>query len=261
MNPEKFARFATLWERAATIYGAELSPEQIRAYSRVLDDLPLELVEGALYHHMRDPERGRFMPRPADVLAQATGETMGHPGPEEAWSIAQGATDEADTVVWTPEIAAAWNVAAPSVQGGDMIGARMAFIEKYRRIMRETRTAPRWEVSLGHDPALRAARIQAASEAGRLASDQAERLLLTSNAAEHVPAPAGTEALPAPEETTAQQEVMEYIRRVLSGPAKWQKAREQAAEARRRREQERRHVLLQQAEGSAGDAHSVALKG
>ena len=260
MKPERFTRFATLWERAATIYGSELTPEQIQAYARVLDDLPLEMIERALYNHMRDPERGRFMPRPADVLAQSTGETMGHPGPEEAWSVAQGATDEADTVVWTPEIAAAWGVALPSVQSGDMIGARVAFIEKYRRIMRDTRTEPRWEASLGHDPALRAARIQAASEAGRLAHDQADRLLLTSNASDHAQ-PGVNEALPAPEdEPPNKQRLRDYVNRILSGPSKWENARRKALEARRKREEQRRQQLLRQASGYAADRRSVARK-
>lgn len=123
--------------------------------------------------HVKDPQRGRFVPTPADILAQIVGDSVDdkRPGPEEAWALALKAKDEAATVVWTPEIAQAWGVAMSILREGDDVGARMAFKEAYARIVaeaRQRREPVRWDVSLGHDPAQRDEAIQAAQVAGLL---------------------------------------------------------------------------------------------
>ncbi|MFS7082118.1 hypothetical protein ABMZ19_25175, partial [Escherichia coli] len=73
------------------------------------------------------------------------------PGPEEAWSIAVRACDEAETVVMNDEIALAWGAAKPIFDLGDEVGARMAFKEVYERQVAAATGPAKWWPSLGTD--------------------------------------------------------------------------------------------------------------
>jgi hypothetical protein len=141
---------------------------------RALSAHDLASVRAGFDAHVRDPQRGRFIPTPADILAQLDAADDGRPGPEEAWAIALGAQDERTTVVWTQDIAAAWNVAKPVLAIGDEVGARMAFREAYMRIIGEARAEKQpaaWMASIGFDTAGREGPMRAAVAAGRLSSD------------------------------------------------------------------------------------------
>jgi hypothetical protein len=105
----------------------------------------------------------------------------GRPGRDEAWAIAIQADDERDTVVLTGEIMAALQVARPILEARDKIGARMAFLGAYDRLIAQARQDAqpvKWEVSLGFDPELRARAIKQARDLGRLPAPEADRLLL-----------------------------------------------------------------------------------
>ncbi len=159
-------------------------------FFRALQPYTFEQVRQAFDAHVRDPDRGRFVPTPADILAQLHGRAAndGRPGAEEAWSIAIRGMDEAATVVWTDEICAAWAIARPVMQLGDEVGARMAFKEAYTRIVSDARgrgLPMAWVTSLGHDPEQRASAVREAVVAGRLPQREADALL-----------PAPREALP-----------------------------------------------------------------
>ena len=96
-------------------------------------------------------------------------EAMGRPGSNEAWATALSALDERNTVVWTGEMAQAWEVARPVVVGGDEIGGRMAFKDAYERLVRaarEGRRVPVVTVSVGWDADLRAAGVEKAVKLG-----------------------------------------------------------------------------------------------
>jgi hypothetical protein len=134
------------------------------------------VVDAALTEHLA---LCRFPPVPADIVGRISAHD-GRPGPEEAWSIALAADDEAATVVWTAEIAAARAVAEPILAARDEVGARKAFLEVYTRVLAEARRQLRpvgWEVSLGTDPARRVAALCDAERAGRLRPDLVQRLL------------------------------------------------------------------------------------
>lgn len=140
---------------------------------RALKQYPLDAVRAGFDAHVKDPQRGRYVPKPADVIAQIEGTAAsdGRPGPEEAWAIALRARDEADTVIWTQEIAEALGIARPILDLRDEVGARMAFKEAYTRLVEEARRQRmpvNWQVSLGYDPKRRDEAVRAAVEAGRL---------------------------------------------------------------------------------------------
>lgn len=104
----------------------------------------------------------------------------GHPSPEAAWAICQSARDEADTVVWTDEINAAWSVCEPLLKQGDQVAGRMAFLEAYRaglQISRDEHKPARWWPSLGHDVPKRVTAVLDATERGRLTVDHARVLV------------------------------------------------------------------------------------
>jgi hypothetical protein len=149
------------------------TPGQVAMFFRALGEHPIHAVRKGFDRHVRDPQRGRFPPLPADVIAQIVGEAANdrRPGPEEAWAIAIHSADEARTVVWTEEIAQAWGIAKGIAANGDDVGARMAFKEAYTRLVAEARAALRpatWSASLGHDPEQRDKAIERAQVAGLL---------------------------------------------------------------------------------------------
>ena len=101
----------------------------------------------------------------------------GRPGPEEAW--AQMPFDEAQSVVWTAEMAHAFGVALPLLEEGDKVAARMAFKEAYTRLVSRARDdglAVSWTPSLGYDKNGRDAVLKEAVAKGRLTYDHAQSI-------------------------------------------------------------------------------------
>jgi len=187
MRDTDAAPFVALLRDVFGLYPAAkpLTEGQVAMFFRAVAAHPLAAVQAALDAHVKDPQRGRFPPLPADVIAQIEGHAAddGRPGAEEAWATALQGCDEAASIVWTAETAEAWGIARHVLAIGDEVGARMAFRETYERLVGEARAARRsveWAVSLGFDPQQRAAAIEQAVAAGRL------------------PAPA-LQALPAPD--------------------------------------------------------------
>lgn len=102
----------------------------------------------------------------------------GRPGAEEAWASLP--IDESMSVVWTEEMSAAFWIAQPLIDQGEMVAARMAFKEAYLRLLgeaREKRIPPKWTVSLGYDKDGRKPVLLAAVERGRINRTQARKLI------------------------------------------------------------------------------------
>jgi hypothetical protein len=133
-----------------------------------------------MMRHMRDPERGQFMPKPADIIAQVRGVSSddGRPTADEAFALLP--KSELETAVWTPEMAQAWYAGASDLYETDRIGSRMAFRASYERLVERARRdgAPiKWTVSLGHDPRGREEPVRKAIEQGLLPASAAPALL------------------------------------------------------------------------------------
>lgn len=132
---------------------ALLMVEDLREYSE-------PVLSGALRNCRRDG--GRLTVAAILKHAQAAD---GHPGKDEAWAIALSASDESETVVMTTEIRQAMTASGPVLEVGDKVGARMAFMSAYERLVAAARvkaTPAKWEVSLGYDPARRVTAIESA---------------------------------------------------------------------------------------------------
>ncbi len=105
----------------------------------------------------------------------------GHPGPEEAWGmLLRFVNDERETGLLTEEMRRAWEACGPILSLGDEVGARMCFLEIYRKALQQVlaeRRPPRWGLTLGSDPVLRQQAIEAAVQARRISADYARTLL------------------------------------------------------------------------------------
>lgn len=183
MNQSDYDQFGSLLESVAELYNRTIKPMQTAMYFRALADYPLPEVQAALDAHAKCPERGRFFPLPADLLAKLDRAAAddGRPSPEEAWSTAIQAQDEAVTVVWTTETAQAWaEVGQALMEAGDRFNASRGFISCYQELVRVARKGhfqARWVVSQGHDKDLRHSALESAYRAGRISREICVQML------------------------------------------------------------------------------------
>lgn len=178
MRDNEKREFIALMHTVAEYYDRKLAIETVGIYWRGLADLPFTTVKAALEAHAQDPVAGQYMPKIADVRRQVAAHADdGHPGPEEAWSIALQARHESASVVWTEEMSRAFFQAAlPLLDEGDKIAARKAFQERYEREVEQARRdgrPARWAASFGSDPEGRVRAFDQAVTAGRLPADYA----------------------------------------------------------------------------------------
>lgn len=134
--------------------GAQLIAEDLSAYEP-------GVIIGALRACRREPA-GRLS---LGMVLKHIHAADSRPGKDEAWSIALAASDEHETVVLTTEIRQAMIASGPILEAGDKIGARMAFMSAYERLVIAARAEAipaKWEVSLGYDPARRVIAIESA---------------------------------------------------------------------------------------------------
>ncbi len=206
-DPQDKKEFGEILSAVMMLYSKDATAILLRLYWNSLIEYPLDQVGRAFDHWVKDPKQGTFMPKPADIIRtiqEATGTLESQwLSANEAWAVALPAIDEDSTVVWTPEIAKAFEVARPILEGGDKIGARMAFIPAYDRLIdhakRESRT-PSYEVSAGWDANMREVAMRQAVTAGLL------------------PAPSDdTKALPAPDKPKMYDEHVTYYHRREAG--------------------------------------------
>lgn len=172
MNPRVIKAIAV----TAELTGTELSESAIRVMEADLAAYPEANVLQAL-DRCRKELKGRMT---LAAILERVAECDGRPGSEEAWAIALASNDEAETVVWTEEIALAMSVASPLLEARDKVAARMAFCEAYERIVRVARQAGipcHWVASLGTDAGRRATALASAVQVGRIAHSQALQYL------------------------------------------------------------------------------------
>lgn len=175
-------QFATLLNNTADFYGKKLSELQFGVYFKTLSNYPVSALETAIQSHFSDPERGRFMPLPADLIGHL--EKMrfdDRPSAEEAWSTAVQSIDENITVVWTEETSQAWYAAANELMAiGDKFNASRGFIAKYNDLVSLARLQGKpvkWLVVQGYDKDLREQAIREAHKAKKITTEHAKILL------------------------------------------------------------------------------------
>lgn len=194
------------------------------------------VLSGALRNCRR--EGGRLTVAAILKHAQAAD---GHPGKDEAWAIALSASDESETVVMTTEIRQAMTASSPVLEAGDKVGARMAFMSAYERLViaagAEALPA-KWEVSLGYDPARRVTAIESAIRSKLISQEAGAKHLAHLRIA---PITQDGEAIAGlltgevlPQVSAKTREKLAEVRCILKA-AKAKKERERAKEDQRRR--------------------------
>lgn len=167
--------FAEILGTVMSLYGKDATKPLLLLYWNALARFTIGDVRTALNIWVQDPKQGTFMPKPADII-RTIGERLEPQQPKwisanEAWAIALPAADEAETVVWTQEIAKAWAISKPILEAGDKVGARMAFIPAYERFVESARNEgrlPQFEISAGWDADRRDRAVTNAVTAGLL---------------------------------------------------------------------------------------------
>lgn len=177
--------FAAIIAKTWRFYDKTPTGETLADWFDVLESFPLEAIATAFKQHLTDPKSGQFIPKPADIIHQLqthqSADDSGHPGPEEAWGmLIRLIQDEEETGVLTEEMREAWSRCSPILSMGDEVGARMCFLETYRKAVRravEARNPPKWSLTIGSNAERRKTALIAAVNAGRISSDYAAMLL------------------------------------------------------------------------------------
>jgi hypothetical protein len=155
----------------AEIYGRQMSDVAASLY---LADLAKFSDEEILKALARCRKECKTFPTVADVTARIDD---GRPGVEEAWAMLP--KSEADSVVWTQEMAEAFAACAPLLDS-DLVAARMAFKETYTTTLAAARNENRptkWTVSLGHNVSHRESVLSDAVAKKRISIEDARKLV------------------------------------------------------------------------------------
>ncbi len=70
------AEFSRVLSSVAAMYRVELSPDVVELWWAALADYDLAAVKQALTRHIRNPDSGQFMPKPADAIRFMSGTTQ-----------------------------------------------------------------------------------------------------------------------------------------------------------------------------------------
>lgn len=194
MDKADFDNFASLIDQ---VYGLQsqrvLTAEAKALFFATMAEHSFADVRRAAFAHLKDPVNGKFPLLPSHIEAQISAAKGGdgRPGADEAWALALKSVDERSTVVWTTEAFEAFQIARAVLEGGDEVGARMAFKDAYNRLVAQARAARRataWQPSLGWD------------------AEERDRVLRDAAALNRLPAPMVAALLPAPDETSTYDE-------------------------------------------------------
>lgn len=259
MRPADLPEFSALLDATCQLLSrGTYAPSDVATgmFFRALRHYGLDEVRAALDAHVADPKHGAHVPVPADVIRQISREAEedGRPGVEEAWAIALTARDEADTVVWTAEVAQAWSAAHVVYAQGDEVGARMTFKEVYTRLVvaaREARTPHAWVLAEGHDIRRCADAVRRAAAIGRRAIGADDVLAL--------PAPRGEVPLLVAPNVGMPTETRAALMALSARLAARQGEPSRDAEARERTARLQRETLERVAQ--YGLAHGIPLMG
>lgn len=151
----------------AVSLGQEVTAERLGIYAKALSDLTQEQLYPVFN---RLTLEAKFFPKIAEIRELACDGNSGRPGPEEAWArMPKGDRMELDTVIWCEEEEIAYSAARPLLIEGDLIAARMCFLERYKRALADCKSkAVKWVVSPGFDADDRLLRLAEAVRQSRI---------------------------------------------------------------------------------------------
>lgn len=162
----------------AEAFGERLTEERQEIYCAGLADIPQDRLDVSF---RRARYELKWFPKLAELreLAGLVSGTPddGRPGPEEAWGrMPKGPRMEDESVVWCEEERAAYDACRGLLMAGDLIGARMAFKERYEKDLAGSRAEGRpvhWTMSAGYDMENRLVALATAVQGKRLSLEAA----------------------------------------------------------------------------------------
>ena len=188
MNNQEFQEFSEELEVAFELKGKPpLSDRALAAWFRLLSKYSLTASLTALDSFTSNSP---FAPTP-DKLIESMRTQDGRPTAEEAWATALLSSNEAETIIWTDEIAQALSLGAGDLLAdGDKTAARMAFRDSYSRLVSQSRElgvpVNVW-VSQGHDAQRRDTAIEQAMVKGLISNERGKTLMLGKQAPTNKP--------------------------------------------------------------------------
>lgn len=133
MNNKDRKRFTEKLSAVYSVYRKELTRPQAEVWWNALTAFDCENVGMALDYWVKTE---RFPPTPADIIGIFP-DHLNHPEPETAW--AGYPKKEQDSGWVTDEMMLAGSAAQDAMDRGDMISARMAFLEAYKKLIADAR--------------------------------------------------------------------------------------------------------------------------
>lgn len=179
MNTNEKQPFFDVITKCGDLYDKNIKPERVSVYWEALKHRTLNDIKTAINRHVQDAERGRFFPLPADISHQLPKELNAWLNANEAWAACP--KDEIQSSAMCDEMSQALFIAKDLINMGDMVAARMAFIEHYNRLMGAAKSEgrnPVWFPSYGMDKELRYNADREVVERKNLALPQSEWLEL-----------------------------------------------------------------------------------
>lgn len=141
-------------------YGLQANPNQLRMWLEQLEGI--EAVE--IYASMKKTWSDSNYAKPA-MPPKLIEIAYGFLNPNEAWAKVESLNgNEAAALVWNEEMRLAWGDSYSLISSGDMIAARMTFIESYRRRISESvnqKRRPKYCLTAGAKDSNEAALIEA----------------------------------------------------------------------------------------------------
>lgn len=152
------------------------SDERVEMWMQALSHFPTGSVMKATRSYITT---NKFKPQLADIVAGCAAQLDGNwLGADEAWALMP--KSESDSAMLTNEMAQAMAAAAPLLEMGDRVAARMAFRDTYNRLIEraklEART-PSYFPSFGSDEAGRVSMLANAVNAKQITLDRATQAL------------------------------------------------------------------------------------
>lgn len=159
----------------AEVMGQAMTPNAAAMIVGDLDGVPVNQVRAA-FRSVRQNYKGRLT---FAVIREHLQKADGRPEANEAWALALQSQDERESLVWTAEVSTAMEAARPILNAGDKVGARMAFISSYERLVmtaRDQGVPVSWSLSMGWDQQGRALALEQAVRLERIPLDHATAL-------------------------------------------------------------------------------------
>lgn len=85
MTPKDIPEFAAVWKSVASMYNRDPKDFEIQLCFEAFDKYSLPEVKSAISSHVKNPDGGQFMPKPADIVRYIDGD--GNSAANKAWAL------------------------------------------------------------------------------------------------------------------------------------------------------------------------------